>query len=586
MTGSLSFALEHYLLLALFTAAALGWGRLAEAGLTGGMRLPADILIPLRLAAGMGVLMIALFLAGSLHGLGKPVTGLLVLGGAFLAVAAWFRSRRHGTGPHHPGLRWPAHATPWAIVLTTVALPLLVKPLQPPVDWDELAYHLPQARFWAEQGGLAVNEWLRYPLLPFNMHLLYAAAMPFGDEALAHLLHAWTAAVTAVLTFGLARRYFDAQVASLATVMLLLATRWGWSTANVDFGVMLFWTGAFGALALRHESGNPRITWLAAVLAGSAIGVKYQALLFLPVFVALAVVIERRLAALGRGALLLAATGGYWYWRNFLVSGDPLHPLAGDWLGHWLWNATDLEGLHWDLRRVRGWPEWFLLFAAGAPLWWRSASLVQRSAILTGGASVVIWWGVSGYPRYLMGLYPLLAVVSACTVIEVLRRSGAASRLGGWFTQPRARAAGLAALLAAGTAATASDLSRNWRRVLPPGEPRSVFLAQQFGGFELLRSAVDLPPGVLYQLGFEGELYHLRRPVLGDWFGPGRYADVMALTGDAPALVRHLDSLGVDGLLVNREREPFASVTWDPAMADYFERVGSSARATLWWRRP
>jgi hypothetical protein len=72
----------------------------------------------------------------------------------------------------------------WALVLAAVILPLMLEPLRPPHDWDELMYHLPYARFWAEQGGLDVNEWLRFPVFPYSMELLYAGALLVGSDVL------------------------------------------------------------------------------------------------------------------------------------------------------------------------------------------------------------------------------------------------------------------------------------------------------------------------------------------------------------------------------------------------------------------
>lgn len=54
------------------------------------------------------------------------------------------------------------------VALEAAARPTLFAPLGPPISWDELMYHLPQARQWALSGQLSVNEWLRYPWFLYN----------------------------------------------------------------------------------------------------------------------------------------------------------------------------------------------------------------------------------------------------------------------------------------------------------------------------------------------------------------------------------------------------------------------------------
>ncbi|MDY6972258.1 MAG: hypothetical protein SV775_08005 [Thermodesulfobacteriota bacterium] len=97
---------------------------------------------------------------------------------------------------------------------------MLIKPLDPPHAWDELIYHIPYARFWAEQDALTVDKWLRYPLIVYNMDLLCAASPVFGNDVINHPPHAFTAVLTDLLIFGIAQRYIDWHVGLVAVIML------------------------------------------------------------------------------------------------------------------------------------------------------------------------------------------------------------------------------------------------------------------------------------------------------------------------------------------------------------------------------
>ncbi len=589
--GKLAFVLQQYALLGVFAAAAYGLGRPLAGWIHGAGRLSRMLSVPLQIAAGIGVSMVTLFAAGVLGHLSAPVIGALILIGLGLAAGTFLRPPSP-QGPATSPLdaltstlrRVPPGAWWWTAVAVGAGLTLLVTPLWPPQAWDELAYHLPYARYWADQGALTVNPWLRYPLSAYNMNLLYAAALIFGSDVLPHLLHGLTGTLTALLTFGVAARFMDWRSGLVAVVLLVYATRWGWANAYVDLGIMLFWTAAFAALALRYALGDRRFSYLAAFFAGIAVGIKYQGLFYLPVFVVLALTVERRPAVVIRAALVFIAVGGYWYLRNWVISGDPVHPIGGNLFGFWLWNPGDLAGQYGDLEQVRSWRDWLFLPALGAPLFWRGATPFERGLLVSAAAALALWYSASGYWRYALPVYPMLGLLSASVIVELWSRTALTTSLAARWRRldPRLRwtFATLVLLVVARTAVR--DNSRAWERVFPVGEDRDAYLAQQFPGYALMRALGAAPVQTLYQLGFEGELYYLGDSVRGDWFGPGRYADVMALAPDAGALARHLGALGADGLLVNLAREPFSTQSWDPALVDFFEPLGRSDRAALY----
>ena len=75
-------------------------------------------------------------------------------------------------------------------------------------------------------GHLGVNEWLRYPWLPYNFDLLFATALVLGNDVLPQLIHACTGWATAWLLYRLALQYLPApagNAAALATVFWLPA---------------------------------------------------------------------------------------------------------------------------------------------------------------------------------------------------------------------------------------------------------------------------------------------------------------------------------------------------------------------------
>lgn len=590
MAAKLAFALQQYALLAVFAVAAYGLGVPLAAWTRHATQHSRLLSIPLQVSAGLGFMMVLLFVAGVLGSLRAPVIAVMLLLGFGLAGWSLLRGRGALSGVSgHASLatrfdRIPRRAWWWMAFAGIAGLPLLIAPLSPPMAWDELAYHLPYARLWAEGGALTVDPWLRYPLSAYNLNLLYAAALALGSDVLTHLLHALTGALTAALTFGIARRFMDWRVGLVAVLLLVYTTQWGWSNAYVDLGVMLFWSAAFASLALRHADGDARFSYLAAAFAGIAIGIKYQGLFYLPVFLLLGLAVERRPVVILRAACILAAIGGYWYLRNYWISGDPVHPIGGSLFGFWLWDEADLAAQYADLDGVRGWRDWLFIPALAAPLLWRGATAFRRGLMLVAAAALAVWVAASGYWRYAVPVYPMLAILSAWSLVELWSRAGLATRLASMARRPAPRFPLVFPVLVLVLLAIVMvrETHRAWDRVLPSDDQRAAYLAKRLGGYDLMRSFGEAPVQTPYQLGFEGEVYYLGRSVRGDWFGPGRYTDTLALTQDAGALSLHLRGLGADGLLVNLAREPFATQTWDPRMPDYFQLVGRSDRAVLY----
>lgn len=457
------------------------------------------------------------------------------------------------------------------------------------MEWDELMYHLPYARFWADQGELAINEWLRYPLFAYNMDLLYGATLVVGDDVLTHLIHALTAALSAVMVFAVAREYLDWRVGLIAVILLIRSTQWGWSNAYVDLGVMLSWTSAFATLALRSHIQDSWLSYLAAFFAGIAVGVKYQGLFYLPIFFLLALIIEKRLSILIRAGTIFVIIGGFWYLRSYIISGDPVHPVGGHLFGFWLWNADDLRGQHSDLDHVRGWRDWSFLPALAAPLFWPTLKPFLRGLLVVTALSVALWFLVSGYWRYLSPIYPLLALLSAWVIIKIWDSTG----IGPIFEkllakqQPKAATVFYVVMVVAALLFNSKNIIRAWNDIYPDPETRDLYLAERFPGHAMMKVSPGIPTdAILYHLGFEGEIYLLGKNIIGDWFGPGRYSDVLARWDDANSLSQHLKSMGVDYFLINLHRKPFSSLVFASDFLRYFDFVNRSDKAALYQLRP
>ncbi len=585
MIDKLFYILWGYTLLAMIVMAAYGWaipfmGRLSLS------EYPEKYLFfCLQIAAGIGIIILILFILGLL-GFLKFAYILSVLGvGLGMALAKgifnWesIIQQLHKITSCHSKL----YILIGCAIFFVIILPLLLDPFKPPLNWDELSYHLPYARLWAQNGNLIVNEWLRYPLHAHNQHLLFTLALVIGNESLAHLIHAFSGALTVLLVVAFACVFMDWRVGLIAALLLINSTKWGWSLAYVDLTFMLFFTCSIASLAVSYRTEDHRFSYLAAFFFGITLGIKYLGLFYLPIFMALFFLVERRPSVIFKAFLILFITGGYWYIRNYIISGDPVHPGGGNVFGFWLWNQGDLIGQHGDFERVRGWRHWYLLLAFLAPLFWLKIDSFHRVLFIVAFLSVLLWYWFSGYWRYLVAIYPILALLAALVIVRIWDFIKLKPWFGLHFRNMNffAPMAFFVLLLSIATSFNPRKISKAWDSIYQDMEERNSFLTTRFPGYALIKDAELSPDESIYQLGFENEIYLLGNQIVGDWFGPGRYTDVMVRWNDIEKLRQHLADFGVNYILVNRAREPFSSLE-DLDLSGRFETVLKSQGAVLY----
>ncbi|PYE75099.1 hypothetical protein DFQ15_12052 [Xylophilus ampelinus] len=562
------FAAQHYLALLLFALVCQGYGRAASARTPLATLSDAVLRGTLELALGTGVVICLLQIAGAVGAL-LPVVicGIGIVG---LVLALWQLRI-----PSAQSWKWP-HWGSWIVLL--VATSTMVYPLRIPLAWDELAYHLPHAREWAEQGRLQINASIRYAWFPYNYDLLYAAALSVYDDVMPHLLHGYAGWLTAVLVHRWTMSIAGRAAACAASVFWLLLAQAEFATAYVDMGLALFVCAAFVVLHLWREAiAERRLLYMASFLLGVAIGSKYQGLTFLPLFAGVVVLADRRRGTWLRSAAFVAIACVYWYARNALMTGDPFHPLGGRIFGFTEWNAGDYAAQLSDIKANFGWPPACLLLAAAAPLLaWRNhrAGRIWATAAFSAYA-MLVWVFTSHYPRYLLPAYPALCVLTGAVLwasvstawARIERERFAFFHRGyGW------RAVQLVVLVAVLVVAQRRYHFKGdyeWSLVSPTVAERHAALKDnlpRYGG--VLAYLREHPARRIYQMNLEAVLYYLPRPVMGDHFGPWRYRDYAQLAPQP--LAERLQREGFDTLVVSLHEN---SLSTSPDLSRYFDRV-------------
>jgi 4-amino-4-deoxy-L-arabinose transferase-like glycosyltransferase len=470
---------------------------------------------------------------------------------------------------------------------------LVLVAIKPPGMWDDTMYHLPYARHYLQNQAILINPNLRFPLFPHNGNLLFTLGLMYGSETDAQVLATLPLFVIALGLFGAGQTFLRSVSAGYLAVVLFLAlepVHEALGYAYIDNILALYCWGAVLALALWLRKGRALNHWLvtSGILAGSAAGTKLFGGVVAVVIGLYLVLAVRKLRPVAIYALSTLVFGIGWYLRSFYISGDPVHPAGGYIFGHFIWNAADLlsqqqeqstHGVEKSLAHLFG-----ALQKAGAVM------LVPALFVFVqpGGRRkpvfflylcfvlyLLFWLYATQVARYLSPIIALGALLSVLFVYQAglgtsLRQLG--RRWAGlWPRRVAALAVGSCGLaLALLSARTVPATLSNWDATL---KGRS--------GYELMSAANSLTPEhgtVLLQVGFENAIYFFNGTVIGDWFGPGRYNNMLrcqARCAIAPAaqMAGLMQGFGARMLAVNSKRFEFNPQSY----LDYFEvKVQSS----------
>lgn len=415
--------------------ALVGWQLLPRS-----VRGKLDLLLrwTIALALGCGLTAVALTALAGFHLLGANSVRLLTGLEAAAAVAIAVVHRRELV----PGVRVRLSGTrSEKVALAILGLILLltfVATCAPPSAMDATVYHLP-----VPDAFLRTGTWTKLDQVqsfqPLYVEMLFAQALVIGGGPLAALVH-WLLGIAAIGTSaGWARRFGASRV--WGAVIFGGSALWVWESTSpfIDLGLALFASLAL-LLAVSVELGSAGAV-LAGACAGLAGGSKFTglALALLAAGVALLRGWQNRKRAvksflvLGGVALVVAAP---WYVRNFILTGNPVFPLANRAFGlrpeplagitygfgtdllHLLSSPFDLlvRGDKFDQGWATG-PAYLALAPLG--LVFRRS---REAALVAGYAAAwwLIWFYSSPQTRLLIPILPPAAGLAAAAVDELL----------------------------------------------------------------------------------------------------------------------------------------------------------------------
>ena len=302
-------------------------------------------------AVGAGIVATSILILGFLSGLYTLSLGLLLVLLAVLArkelgelpalTAQGLNYLKQNSGGRVPLIFG-------TLVFGAAALFMIILALAPPVDWDALMYHVQVPAQFLQNHRVYLPEDNLHTALVGLVHILYLPLLAVGSSSGPALLNALLALMLGVGVFSLSARFLGGQTGSLSLALL-----WGTTTVllvaisprvDVTLGLYLF-LAHYALLKALSDPSDRTHFYLAAVLLGFALGIKYHALLYMlglaPLMIWVVGSRTRNLTAsvgpLVLFGLLVLAAALPWLVKNWILLRAPFHPfLAETTLQPWL----------------------------------------------------------------------------------------------------------------------------------------------------------------------------------------------------------------------------------------------------------
>jgi hypothetical protein len=338
---------------------------------------------------------------------------------------------------------------PFAAILAVCTTVLM---LAPTLSWDAMKMHLPLARYYLQVHGLAPISGLDYSFFPQAAESTFALAWALGGQAAAQLVAPLFFALSILAAWVIARECGAQVDEAFAGVMLaasLPVLHWAESVPKNDAELTFFMLCSLIA-ALRWRTRS-EFKWVQAAVLFAACGFATKDLALLGaipssfVFLPAAWRQPRRLRAFTSLVMIFAVIALIWNVRRFVLTGNPISPLAP---GHSMipgWPPDPSFGgtmlrmarLPWDLSfHGHDFSETVLIAPLGIafvvfwPVWLLTRRPNRREYLCLWFAAVgfLIWGWLSPLVRYAVPSLAIFALLAGVRIARFWRTSPVVTR--------------------------------------------------------------------------------------------------------------------------------------------------------------
>ncbi len=350
------------------------------------------VLLAVQAALGFGVLALVIFAVGVTVGFsGTIFTILFFIGAIFLykSIFLWWKEWAAFTAIWQKSGKFEKALAGGVFFVLFISF---AKSLAPSLAFDSLVYHLTLPKLYLLDGRISYIPELIFWGMPQQLEMGMTFAMALGGVEAA-VLFSWALGALALIgLLGYLSDRFSVTVAWVGLGCVLVGQTFvdSLSWAYVEWTVMLYGFAVFVLLDAWSVDREGKLLWLAALLAGFAVGTKYTAGVLLVAVVPLIFVAHGKkgtrnalkdLFAFGIITLLVISP---WLLKNFMATGNPVYPL--------LFPAGEMNAFRLELYQ-------------GDPAWgdWRDLIFLPWRATI---------WGINGAVGYSAEIGSLLLAFS------------------------------------------------------------------------------------------------------------------------------------------------------------------------------
>lgn len=290
----------------------------------------------------------------------------------------------------------------WLCLCCVIAVGALA---EPSTLFDSLAYHLPMVVEWAQNGWLTefylpmadyANSYF-----PGSGHLLYLWSFSIlRSDLLVNLTNFGLWGLTGIALAFVLREVGVRPSLTRSLPVIFLLTPVALSQAvdqSLDLAGVAFFLLAFGYLTKLGRSGRVSHAVLCGTALGCTLGTKYSGPAYVVVLAATSSIrlatlskkqpLRRSLALAASAILPMIGLGGFWYLRNYVLTGNPVFPMSLAFLGHTIFPGQ--EHALWDSTRLWNYLADVGVLVGVSGAFFRSYGAVA-ALVLPAGASVFV----------------------------------------------------------------------------------------------------------------------------------------------------------------------------------------------------
>lgn len=446
----------------------------------------------------------------------------------------------------------------------------------PITEWDAVGYHLPVVKEFISQGKIVPMPFLRFPVFPCLIEMFFTLALMLGDPLFANLTQYAMAIVLALLIYSFTRRYFNREMGLFSAFVFLsspIVSRIA-VVPYVEVGTTLFCFSAFYTMHIWLTEKNLSYGMLSAVFWGLAFASKYYAVLFFLIVFPSTIIIfgkEIKFSHLIPMVVTMLLIAFPWYFRNKIYSGDWFFPLYIERVSdRGVWSLDDIRsqvaqlrslGLGRDIKSLFMLPinllvhgdqfgeeiGLFIMISLGSLFFMKRWPRFITQFVIIVAIYGLIWFYNFQVARYLFPILPILSLLTTWTLKNVDFYAG--------FKSQRHWNYLIIIVLIFGSVDCIKVIRR--KGIMPvTNTEKFEYLAKQVPTYKAIDflNSIEGKDVIVYTLFDEGSVFYHKNKVIGDWFGPAGYGNVLPYIYKPVLLHKILKSYKARYLLVNKSR--------------------------------